>query len=186
MKGNDLSFAVAQGSVLIVCQPIIPPLYVACCSSAMFEADISHAGPGWNKCEYCRQLLKKGKDKYSAALAPLPGSNAAGSGNCSVKWTQSKDKLKVKVYLLGQTQTTGISLNQVIASIPGESAAPQFDLRQVRQLDLLEGRLLSNREATTGDPAAGDGPAGIEPALVIKVLTVSASSSTSGRLGQLA
>eukprot|EP00891_Asterochloris_glomerata_P007257 jgi/Astpho2/7257/fgenesh1_pg.00113_%23_68_t len=63
-----------------------------------------------------RRLLKNGKDKYSAALVPLgaglPGSNAGGSGNCSVKWSQSKDKLRVKVYLFGQTQTTGISLNQ--------------------------------------------------------------------------
>ena len=98
---------------------------------------MSHAASGWNECVLCRQLLKKGKDKYSAALAPLPGSNAAGSGNCSVKWTQSKDKLKVKVYLLGQTQTTGISLNQVSASIHGASAAPQSHSQQVRQSDLL-------------------------------------------------
>ena len=82
---------------------------------------MSHADR--RQCVVCRQLLKNGKEKYSAALAPLPGSNAGGSGNCSVKWNQSKDKLKVKVYLFGQTQTTGISLTQVGPSTCGVSAA---------------------------------------------------------------
>ena len=60
---------------------------------------------------------------YSAALAPLPGSDAGGSGNCSAVWTPLKDKLEVKVYLFGQTQTTAISLNQVSASSCGVATA---------------------------------------------------------------
>ena len=73
----------------------------------------------------CRQLLKYGKDifVYSTALAPPPGSNAGGSGNCSVMLNLSRDKLKVKVYLSGQTQTTGFSLKQVSAGNCGAGLA---------------------------------------------------------------
>ena len=88
----------------------------------------------------CRELLKI--DMYSAALAPLPGSNAGGSGNCSATWNPLKDKLEVKVYLFGQTQTTGISLKQVSASIGGVATAVRHVLQQVGGEDLLGGRQL--------------------------------------------
>ena len=82
----------------------------------------------------CRQLLNTGKDiyLYSAALAPLPGSRAGGSGNCSAMLNLSKDKLTVKVYLFGQSQTTGISLKRVSASNRGAGIALKLVLQQVR------------------------------------------------------
>ena len=79
----------------------------------------------------CRQLLKTGKDidLYSTALAPLPGSSAGGSGNCSIILV--KEKLKVKVYLFGQTQTTAISLKHVSVSNIGAGTAVRLVLQQV-------------------------------------------------------
>ena len=159
-----------------MCQRI-SPLLSASCGSETFEAHTLTAAD--SSCVACRQLLKNGKERYSAALAPLPGSNAGGSGNCSVKWNQSKGKLKVKVYLFGQTQTTGVSLNQVGASIGGTSAAPQLVVQQVRAA--------VGTEVASGCPCSRSWPSWHvqHGASSGKVLAVSASSSTCGQLGLL-